>query len=295
MTASAVAQYLVSGLTLGSIYGMIALGFALIYNATGIVNFAQGEFVTLGALIAISCSAAGLPMPLAVLVGVATVTLIAAALEWGAIRPARGASVITLIVITIGASILLRGAAMWLWGPDALPMRSFSGETPISVGIAGATVLPQHLWVIGIVVVTMVTLRLLGERTQVGKAMRACAVNRDAARLVGIPAERMVRLSFALSGLLGSLAGAIVAPLAMGQYNMGIMLGLKGFAAAILGGIGNPFGAVLGGLLLGTLESLGAGLSPSGWSGYKDAIAFAVMLLVLLAKPSGLLGRRVTA
>jgi len=143
--------------------------------------------------------------------------------------------------------------------------------------------------------VTMATLRLLGERTQIGKAMRACSMNREAARLVGIPAERMVRLSFALSGLLGSLAGAIVAPLAMAQYNMGIMLGLKGFAAAILGGIGNPFGAVLGGLLLGTLESLGAGVSPAGWSGYKDAIAFGVMLLVLLAKPSGLLGRRSAA
>jgi branched-chain amino acid transport system permease protein len=295
MTASALTQYLVSGLTLGSIYGMIALGFALIYNATGIVNFAQGEFVTLGALIAISSSAVGAPMPLAVLVGVAAVTVIAAMLEWGAIRPARNASVITLIIITIGASILLRGAAMWVWGPDALPMRPFSGETPISIGIAGATILPQHVWVVGIVIVTMGTLWLLGEKTQVGKAMRACSMNREAARLVGIPAERMVRLSFALSGLLGSLAGAIVAPLAMAQYNMGVMLGLKGFAAAILGGIGNPFGAVLGGLLLGTLESLGAGVSPAGWSGYKDAIAFGIMLLVLLAKPSGLLGRRSAA
>jgi branched-chain amino acid transport system permease protein len=143
----------------------------------------------------------------------------------------------------------------------------------------------------GTLLVTMVTLSLLGEKTQLGKALRATAVNREAARLVGIPAERMVRLSFALSGLLGSLAGAIVAPLSMGQYDMGIMLGLKGFAAAILGGMGSPPGAVLGGLLLGTLESLGAGLSPTGWSGYKDAIAFAIMLVVLMAKPTGLLGR----
>ena len=204
--ASQLLQYIVSGLTLGSIYGMIALGFTLIHNATGIVNFAQGEFVTLGALIAISGSEAGLPMPLAVLGAVVAVTLVGAALERTAIRPARNSSVITLIIITIGASILLRGVAMWLWAPDPLPMRHFTGETPIRVG--DVSVLPQHLWIIGIVLVTMTALRLLAEKTQVGKAMRACAMNREAAQLMGIPVERMVCLSFALSGGLGGLEGA---------------------------------------------------------------------------------------
>ncbi|HUU54085.1 MAG TPA: branched-chain amino acid ABC transporter permease [Armatimonadota bacterium] len=280
-------QYLVSGITLGSIYGMIALGFTLIHNATGIVNFAQGEFVTYGALIAITCSTTlGLPMPLALLLAVAGVTLLGALVERSAIRPARGSSVITLIIITIGVSILLRGIAMWIWGPDALPMRHFSGETPMQIG--AAAILPQHAWIMGIVLITMMALWLLGEKTQVGKAMRACAMDREAAQLVGIPATRMVMLSFAMSGMLGGLAGAIVAPLAMAQYNMGIMLGLKGFAAAILGGMGNPLGAVLGGLSLGILESLGAGLK----SGFKDAIAFGIMLAVLLARPTGLLGRR---
>jgi branched-chain amino acid transport system permease protein len=283
---SQVLQYLVSGVTLGSVYAMIALGFTLIYNATGIVNFAQGELVTFGALFAISIAGHGLPMPVAVLGAVAAVTVLGSALELAAIRPARGASVITLIVITVGASILLRGIAMWRWGPDALPLRHFSGETPIM--FAGVSVLPQHLWIVGIVLVTMVCLRLLSEYTQVGKAMRACAINREAARLVGIPAARMVNLSFALSGMLGGLAGAIVAPLAMGQYNMGIALGLKGFCGAILGGMGNPLGAVLGGVLLGVLESLGGAFISSG---YKDAIAFGIMLLVLLVKPTGLLGR----
>jgi len=284
--AAQLLQYLISGLTLGSVYGMIALGFTLIHNATGIVNFAQGEFVAFGALIALSCSEAGLPMPLAVLTAMAAVTLLGAALERAAIRPARGASVITLIIITIGASILLRGIAMWQWGPNALPMRHFSSEAPIHVG--PASILRQHLWIMGIVLATMLGLWLLGERTQVGKAMRACAVDREAAQLVGIPAARMVMLSFALSGMLGGLAGAIVAPLSMGQYNMGIMLGLKGFCAAILGGIGNAPGAVLGGLLLGTLESLGAGVC----SGMKDAVAFGIMLIVLLVRPTGLLGRK---
>jgi len=280
-------QYLVSGITLGSVYGMIALGFTLIHNSTGIVNFAQGEFVTYGALIAITCSTTlGLPMPVAILVAVAGVTLLGALVERSAIRPARGSSVITLIIITIGVSILLRGIAMWIWGPDALPMRHFSGEVPMQIG--SAAILPQHVWIMGIVLLTMIALWLLGERTQVGKAMRACAMDREAAQLVGIPATRMVMLSFALSGLLGGIAGAIVAPLAMAQYNMGIMLGLKGFAAAILGGMGNPLGAVLGGISLGILESLGAGLK----SGFKDAIAFGIMLVVLLARPTGILGRR---
>lgn len=291
-TGDQLLQYLIDGLTLGSIYAMIALGFTLIHNATGIINFAQGEFVTFGALITISCTAAGLPLPLAVLLAVLAVTLVGAALDWLAIRPARRASVITLIIITIGASIFLRGLAMWLWGPDALPLRHFSGQRPIPIG--AARILPQHLWILGTVLTVMVALWLLGEKTQVGKAMRACAVNRDAAKLVGIPTERMVRLSFALSGLLGGLAGAIIAPLAMGKYNMGIMLGLKGFCAAILGGMGNPLGAVLGGLMLGVLESLGAGISPIGYSGFKDAIAFTVMLIVLLARPTGILGRRGT-
>jgi branched-chain amino acid transport system permease protein len=227
---------------------------------------------------------------LAVLIAALTVGLLAAVLERLAIRPARKASVITLIIITIGASILLRGIAMWQWGPDALPLRAFSGEKPILLG--EAVVSPQYLWILGIVILTMLGLWLLGERTQIGKAMRACAINREAARLAGISASRMVLLSFALSGLLGGLAGAIVAPIAMGQYNMGTMLGLKGFSGAVLGGLGNPLGAALGGIILGVLETLGAGLSPSGWSGYKDAIAFAILLIVLVAKPSGILGKK---
>ncbi len=285
--SSQLLQYLISGLTTGSIYGMTALGFTLIYNATGVVNFAQGEFVTYGALVAITCAALHLPLPLTVLVAMVAVMALGAVLERAAIRPARHASVITLIIITIGASLLLRGVAMKLWGPDALPMPSFSGDG--AVMFAGASVSYQQLWVVGVVFAAMGLLWVLGERTQVGKAMRACALNRSAAQLVGIPVPRMVTLSFALSGLLGGLAGAVFAPIVMGQYNMGTMLGLKGFASAILGGMGNPVGAVLGGLLLGTLESFSAVTLSSG---YKDAVAFGVMLLVLLTKPSGLLGRR---
>ena len=448
-------QFLVSGLTPGSIYGMTALGFTLIYNATGVVNFAQGEFITYGALIAISCYSgislftvlllaliiiifavifvipktllqrittsialiissvlliwksslfvfafqqknvifAKFPVPMSIIIATLAAMLLGALLERLAIRPARHASVITLIIITIGASMLLRGLAMSLWGTDPLPMRSFSGDEPIfyqgvmvypeqlwtilsiffgsllllwivwrllrlrerlqrvvqrvplgawrepvaintsglfslaaivmlpflitsyswrwlvawkgptpfstpdrveetMINAARVSIAPQQLWVIGIMLVTMFSLWVLGERTQVGKAMRACAINRQAAQLVGIPVLRMVTLSFALSGLLGGLAGAIFAPIVMGQYNMGTMLGVNGFAAAILGGMGNPLGAVLGGLLLGMLESLTVAVLPSDASGYKEAIAAVVMLLIMIAKPSGLLGRR---
>ena len=285
--SSQLLQYLISGLTPGAIYGLIALGFTLIYNATGVVNFAQGEFVTYGALIAISGVHFGLPLPLAVLVAVLAVMVLGAVLERVAIRPARNASVITLVIITIGASMLLRGVAVWVWGQDPLPLPHFSGEDPIE--FAGASLLPQHLWVMGVALLTMALLWLLAERTQVGKAMRACAINPAAAHLVGIPVPRMVMLSFALSGMLGGLSGAIIAPLVMGQYDMGVLLGLKGFAAAILGGMGNPVGAVLGGLLLGVLEAGSAASLPSG---YKDAVAFAVMLIVLLTRPTGLLGKR---
>ena len=287
LSISQLLQYLVSGLTLGSVYAMIALGFTIIHNATGIVNFAQGEFVTLGALFAISLAEHhGVMLPLAVPLAALAVLVVGSLLELAAIRPARHASVITLIIITIGVSILLRGVAMLVWGPDALPMRSFSGDEPIVLG--EVRIQPQHLWVMGIMVLTMLGLWLLGEHTQVGKAMRACEMNRETAQLAGIPVSRMVNLSFALSGMLGGLAGAIVVPLAMGQYNMGTMLGLKGFCAAILGGMGNPMGAVLGGVLLGALEALGGAFISSG---YKDAIAFGILLAVLLAKPTGLLGR----
>jgi len=291
--ASELPQYVITGLTTGSIYGMTAIGFTLIYNATGAVNFAQGEFVTYGALIAISCVAKGVPVGAAVVVGMGGVMVLAALLERAAIRPARRASVITLIIITIGASMLLRGVAANLWGQDALPMPSFSGDEPIVLARRGlfssVSLAPQQVWVMGVVLVAMVLLWVLGDRTLVGKAIRACAINRRAAQLAGIPVSRMVMLSFALSGLLGGLAGGIFAPIVMGQYNMGTMLGLKGFAAAILGGMGNPVGAVVGGLVLGLLENLSTAVISSG---YKDAVAFAVMLVVLLTRPSGLLGRR---
>jgi branched-chain amino acid transport system permease protein len=287
-------QFVLSGLMYGSLYALIALGFNLIHNATRVVNFAQGEFVTLGALSALTLAAIGWPLPAVLLGSVAIVTVAGWAVERLAIRPVQGSSVITLIIITIGASVFLRGIITWIWGSDERPsLRPFWPGPSLELG--PAVVQRQYIWIMGIVLATMFLLWLLGERTLVGKAMRACALNQRSARIVGIDVGRMVLLSWALSAGLGALAGVIIAPVVTPKWNMGVMLGLKGFAAAILGGMGIPAGAVLGGIMLGLLESLAVGLLPDWGSGYKDAIAFTIMLAVLFVKPTGLLGARAEA
>lgn len=281
-------QYLLSGLTTGGTYALIALGFSLVFNATGVINFAQGEFVMLGGMItAVYVKAWGLPLPVAAAMAIAVTTLVGLALDRGAIRPARNASVVTLIIITVGASIFMRGLAGIIWGADQRPLPAFSGEQPINVG--GAFITPQSLWVLGATLVVAVGMWLAFEYTVMGKAMRACAINPTAARLCGINPGSMVSWSFALAAGFGAIAGIVLAPLTMTQYNVGTMLGLKGFCAAMLGGLGNALGGIAGGLLLGVLESLGAGLISSS---YKDAFAFIVLLVVLLLRPSGLLGGR---
>ncbi|RLA36924.1 MAG: branched-chain amino acid ABC transporter permease [Gammaproteobacteria bacterium] len=279
-------QFLITGITVGSTYALVGLGFAIIYNASGVVNFAQGEFVMIGAMSAVWLLATGAPYPLALLGAVVITTCVGLALDKFAIEPARGATVITTIIITIGAAIFLRGAALLIWGKDIFALPHFSGEQPLHVG--SATLLPQNLWVMGITAVMVLAVRWFFDRTLMGKAILACACNKSAAQLMGINVSLMLLISYGLSACLGAVAGLLVAPIAFTSYDAGIMLGLKGFSAAILGGMGSPMGAVAGGLLLGVLESLGAGLISSG---YKDAIAFSIILLVLVLKPSGLFGR----
>ncbi len=281
-------QFLVTGITVGSLYALVGLGFAIIYNASDVVNFAQGEFVMLGAMTAISLLSAGLALPLAALLATLLTVLIGLLLERFAIEPAAGASVVTTIIITIGAAIFLRGVALLLWGKDFHPMPAFSGDQPLHWG--GATLLPQSLWVMGVTVLLVVLVRLFFNRTLLGKALLACSFNRAAAQLVGINVRVMLRLAYGLSAGLGALAGILIAPITFSSYEAGIMLGLKGFSAAIVGGIGNPMGAVAGGLLLGVLEALGAGFISSG---YKDAIAFLFVLMVLFFEPTGLFGHKV--
>ncbi|MBP8196969.1 MAG: branched-chain amino acid ABC transporter permease [Chromatiaceae bacterium] len=280
-------QFVLTGITLGSTYALVALGFAIIYNASDVVNLAQGEFVMLGAMSAISLSAGqGVPLPVAILLAVLITLILGLMLQRFAIAPARGITVVGTIIITIGASIFLRGLALLIWGKDIHALPHFSGETPIRFG--EVTLLPQNLWVMGGAAVLVLAVHLFFNRTLLGKAILACSCNRTAAQLVGINVGRMLLVAYGLSAMLGAMAGVLVAPITYTSYDAGIMLGLKGFAAAILGGMGNPMGAVAGGLLLGLLESLAAGLVSSG---YKDAIAFVILLLVLFLRPSGLFGR----
>jgi len=280
-------QYLLSGLTVGAIYALVALGFSIIYNASQVINFAQGEFVMIGGMATVSLVATGLPLPLAALLAVAVTTLVGLALEKFAVERVRGASVVTLIIITIGASILLRGLAGLVWDKNLHALPAFSGDRPIAIG--GATLLPQSLWVVGVTLAVVAALWWFFNRTLHGKAMLATSHNRLAAQLVGISVRRVLLISFGLSAALGALAGILIAPITFTAWDVGVMLGLKGFAAAILGGLGSGPGAVLGGLLLGLIEALSAGYVSSA---YKDVIAFAIILVVLVLLPSGLLGRR---
>lgn len=281
------AQFLLSGLTVGAIYALVALGFSIIYNASHVINFAQGEFVMIGGMATVSLLGAGLPLAPAALAAVALAALLGLLLARFAVQPARGASVVTLIIITIGAAILLRGLASIVWDKRIHALPAFSGEAPIA--IAGATLAPQSLWVIGVTALIVFTLWGFFNRTLTGKAILAVSHNRLAAQLMGISVRRVLLVSFALSAALGALAGILIAPITFTSWDVGVMLGLKGFAAAILGGLGSGPGAVLGGLVLGLLESLGAGYVSSA---YKDAIAFIVMLAVLMLMPGGLLGGR---
>jgi branched-chain amino acid transport system permease protein len=283
------AQFLLSGLTVGAIYALVALGFSIIYNASHVINFAQGEFVMIGGMATASLLGAGLPLAPAALGAVALAALIGMALARFAVQPARGASVVTLIIITIGAAILLRGLASIVWDKRIHALPAFSGDQPINV--AGATLAPQSLWVIGVTALAVAALWGFFNRTLTGKAILAVSHNRLAAQLVGISVQRVLLVSFALSAALGALAGILIGPITFTSWDVGLLLGLKGFAAAILGGMGSGPGAVVGGLTLGLLESLGAGYLSSA---YKDAIAFIVMLAVLMLMPGGLLGGRAT-
>jgi branched-chain amino acid transport system permease protein len=279
-------QFLFSGLTVGAIYALVALGFTIIYNASEVVNFAQGEFVMIGGMVTFFLFSAGVPLwiaaPLAILAAVA----VGLTLHRLAIRPARGASVVALIIITIGASIFLRGLAQIIFDKNYHRFPAFTGEEPLHV--LGATLLPQSVWVMAGTAAALVLLWQFFTRMLAGKAIAATASNALAARLVGIDTDRMIALSFALSAALGALAGVLITPITLTSYDVGTLLALKGFAAAMLGGMGNPLGAMVGGLLVGVAEQLSAGLVSSK---YKDAVAFLVILGTLLVMPNGLLGR----
>lgn len=303
VSSSDILQYVFSGITVGSIYAMVGLGFTMVYNSTSIINFAQGEFVMLGGLMGVTfvgaLSGAGMPahlaVPLAFVMAVGATTIVGMIMEKVAVEPTdhltvfhyagiaaiiyglcrvlteqsvlvslgatailtigaylllrnktihsmKNPSVLQLIIITIALSILLRGIAMFVFGKDAYFMKHFVTENPIN--IIGATVLPQTLLVVVVIIIVVVLVGLFYAFTLTGKAMKACAFNRDIAKLMGINDRWMILLSFALAALVGAIAGYMVTPITLMDYDRGPMLALKGFGAAVLGGLGNGFGAV---------------------------------------------------
>ena len=280
-------QYLLSGITKGSIYAVVAIGFNLIYSGTGVLNFAQGEFVMLGGMIAVTFSRF-VPLPVAIAGAVAAVCALGCLLEILLFRKLRRHSILHLIVITIGLSIVMQEAALHIWDEKVRSLPYFTGNEISSLHFLGAAISPQVLWVLGTVAVTVTLLQLFLGYTLQGRALRACSSNPEAAMLAGINISNMRTLSFGLSAALGALAGCVISPITMTHYEMGAPLAIKGFAAAILGGLGNPMASVAGGLIVGVLEAFAVSRLPAA---YNDVAAFTVLLLVLFIRPRGLFGR----
>lgn len=279
-------QYIVAGITYGTIYAVVAIGFNIIYNATGIINFAQGEFVMLGGMTAVTLLQF-MPLPAAILTAVVITTLAGALIEIVFIRWLHKPSVLRMIIITIGISILIRETALHIWGESVNALPYFTGTEVTSINIGGVYLSPQVLWVVGISAVMVTLLNLFFNHTLPGKQMRACSASRDAARLCGINAKNMVTLSFMLSAATGALGGCIVSPITYVHYDSGTPLAIKGFTVAILGGLGNSTAAVGAGMILGILEAFSIWILPAA---YKDVIAITILLIILFVKPSGLFG-----
>jgi len=281
-------QYLIAGLTYGTIYAVVGMGFNIIYNATGIINFAQGEFVMLGGMTAVSLHAL-VPLPLAILLAVVITMAVGALIEVTFIRWLWRPSVLRMIIITIGISILIREAALLLWGQEVRALPYFTGNEVTSIAVGGARVSPQVLWTLSACTGLVVLVTAFFRFTMLGRQMRACAANRVAASLCGLPTKNLITLSFVLSAGMGALAGCVVSPITQTQYAIGTGLAIKGFTVAILGGLGNSLAAVAAGLLLGVIESFSVSLLPTA---FKDAVSIAVLLAILFARPSGLFGAR---
>jgi branched-chain amino acid transport system permease protein len=281
-------QYALSGITVGSVYAIVAIGFNIIYCTTGIINFAQGEFLIVGAMTAVSLAEVA-PLPVAILGAVLITTALGAVVELVFIRQVRNASVLRLIVITIGLSIVMREVMLHIWDEQVRSLPYFTGTEVSTVTILGAHISPQVLWVLGVSAVIVAALTLFFRYTTTGRAMRACADDRMAACLCGVNDRWMVTLSFMLSAGIGALAGCVVSPITQTQYDMGAPLAIKGFTVAILGGMGNSMAAVAAGLFLGLLEAFVVSVLPSS---YKEVAAIVVLLLILVFRPSGLFVRR---
>jgi branched-chain amino acid transport system permease protein len=281
-------QYLLAGLVVGAIYALIAAGFVLIYQVTGVINFAQGEFAMIGAMTTASLVGAGQSIYVAGAVGVLAAAVIGALCYVLAINPARSrrASSVTLIFITLGLDVALRGAGLFVWGTNPLSIDAFSKGNAIT--IFGGVLSPQSPWVFGTDVLVFAALYLFFRHTYAGTAVRAAVANPPIASTFGIPLGRFAFWSFVVAAAIGGIGGVVIVPITSGTYDMGLTLGLAGFVAAVLGGLDSLPGAALGGFVLGVVEKLAGGLISTGW---EQGVGFVILVLVLVLRPQGLIGR----
>jgi branched-chain amino acid transport system permease protein len=283
-----VAQSILSGIGVGCIYGLIGIGFCVIYNASGIVNFAQGAFVMLGGMLTQAAMARlGLPLPLAAAGAILAVAACGVLLERIVVRPLwnRGSTMFVMILATLAAQIVIERLTLLAAGDQPRTLPVFTDLAPIRV--FGLAINFQFLWIVGCCALVIALLALFFSSTKTGKAMRACSINREAAALQGIPVTRMLALAFALSAALGAIAGILITPTQYTAFNVGVPFAISGFIAAIVGGFGRPLGAFTGGILLGVAQALAIVFLGSA---FKNVAALSILLLFLFVRPTGLLG-----
>ncbi|MCW5605130.1 MAG: branched-chain amino acid ABC transporter permease [Burkholderiales bacterium] len=299
-------QQLINGLVLGSIYALVALGYTMVYGILGLINFAHGDIVMVGALVALTVAqalaASGLPVPLvllfATLAALLACTCLGVTIERTAYRPLRRAPRLAPLITAIGVSILLQYSVALIWGKQYISMPDL--VRPAGYSVAGAQFTDLQAFIFLLACAVMAGLLWFIRSSRIGRAMRATAQNAEVAGLMGVDINRIISFTFFLGSAVGAIAGVmVVLYYGLGHYSMGFMLGLKAFTAAVLGGIGNVAGAMLGGLLLGIIESLASGYIGDLTGGllgsnYRDIFAFLVLVMVLVLKPSGIMGERAT-
>lgn len=284
--ASTLLQFLIGGLSLGCIYGLVGIGFSVLYNSSGILNFAQGGFVMLGGMLTyIFYTVVGIPIVIAMLGAIVLTSCLGLLIEWTVIRRLRtqNASVFIMILATLACQILIENATLYLVDDKPHSIPYFTPGPPLQ--FFGAAVGLQILWIVGVSLLLVFLLGVLYNYTSFGRAMRACAINPEVARILGIKVERMVAAGFILSAALGAIGGILITPTQYTAFNIGVPFAVSGFIAAIIGGLGNPLGAFIGGIGLGVLQSVGVVFIDAG---YKNVVAFGVLLLLLFLRPQGL-------
>jgi len=279
-------QYVLSGVVDGAIFALVAAGFVLIYQVTGLINFAQGEFAMIGAMTAAALATAGMPTLAAAGIAVLAAAVVGALCYLLAIRPARKSTGVTLIFITLGLDVALRGLALFVWGTNPLSLNAFSSGNAIA--LFGGALPPQAMWVLGSDVIVFAALYVFFRHTYAGTAVRAAVANPPIASTFGIPLRTFAFWSFVVAAAIGGLGGVMIAPITSATYDMGLTLGLAGFVAAVLGGLDSLPGALVGGFVLGIVEHVAGGLWSTGW---EQGVGFLILVLVLVLRPQGLLGR----